>query len=529
MIRVGNTLARLGVTENLQAALLRLQRSSGDRVLWVDAVCINQQDVKERNEQVRKMDVIYGLAKEVCIWLGDQSMLGGSARAMVAKILDLSTFEKNAKEATHDHVYYMGWATFVEYMSLPWFTRRWIIQEIVLARKATLYCGDFTVDWDCFADAVSLFATNETLSRFWDPRTIPATALVSASKNLCRRFGPGRIRVENLKTMDVLVSTLTSFHATDPRDTVFAVLALAKGRGSTGIFLNMVDYNHTVLDVFTNFIAYLIDTFAALDMICIPWAPNIEGLPSWVCQVSQSAFSTEHFATNYNRPGRQNADSLVGPLGRKNYSASGDRKADAKLVVKLVQEKGSIQTCLSAKGFHLLNITEIGAVCKRGMIPKSWLRDFVPDYGPDNFHNKPFWEDFWKTLVAGRGLDGLPPPNWFSRACRFIIDYDESDYIDTGNMIFNGPSSVVAKYLERIQKVVWNRRFGNTHVNYSCMLPAEAEVGDKICIIFRCSVPVVLRSYPSGMYRLIGQCYVEGLMDGEGLEKDDKVEVFEIF
>jgi len=61
------------------------------------------------------------------------------------------------------------------------------------------------------------------------------------------------------------------------------------------------------------------------------------------------------------------------------------------------------------------------------------------------------------------------------------------------------------------------------------MLLAKAKVGGKICFIFGCSVPTVLRSYPSSMYRLIRECYVEALMASEGLEKDNKVEVFEIF
>jgi hypothetical protein len=58
------------VTVNLKSALQCLRLENDDRLLWVDAICINQKDVLERNNQVGRMDEIYKQAVEVVAWLG---------------------------------------------------------------------------------------------------------------------------------------------------------------------------------------------------------------------------------------------------------------------------------------------------------------------------------------------------------------------------------------------------------------------------------------------------------------------------
>jgi hypothetical protein len=59
------------VTVNLHAALLRLRNHSIERILWVDAICINQTDSKEKGQQIQSMAKIYGYANRVIVWLGE--------------------------------------------------------------------------------------------------------------------------------------------------------------------------------------------------------------------------------------------------------------------------------------------------------------------------------------------------------------------------------------------------------------------------------------------------------------------------
>ena len=70
-ISCGST--QLNVTVNLFAALLAVRSCSYPRLLWVDAICIDQKNIKERDQQVRIMGDIYSQAKQVLIWLGEMS------------------------------------------------------------------------------------------------------------------------------------------------------------------------------------------------------------------------------------------------------------------------------------------------------------------------------------------------------------------------------------------------------------------------------------------------------------------------
>jgi Heterokaryon incompatibility protein (HET) len=60
----------LHVTVNLHDALSHLRYRSIERIIWVDAICINQNDIKEKGQQIQFMAKIYGQANRVLVWLG---------------------------------------------------------------------------------------------------------------------------------------------------------------------------------------------------------------------------------------------------------------------------------------------------------------------------------------------------------------------------------------------------------------------------------------------------------------------------
>jgi hypothetical protein len=72
----------VGVTRNLFSALLALKQPTSSRVLWVDALCINQPDLNERTAQVHQMGHIYHCAHQVLVWLGEEA--DGSREALKA-------------------------------------------------------------------------------------------------------------------------------------------------------------------------------------------------------------------------------------------------------------------------------------------------------------------------------------------------------------------------------------------------------------------------------------------------------------
>jgi heterokaryon incompatibility protein (HET) len=150
---------RIPIRNSLFRALLRLRRKTVPIALWVDVMCINQEDKKEKTVQLRRMVDIYRMAKNVCIWLGeaDSKEYSNEAMEFIPKIMDFAMLDTLAKDKQQAR----KWYALSELMRDRWFSRRWIVQEISLAKGATLHCGGKSVQWLDFVDAVSILVSNQ--------------------------------------------------------------------------------------------------------------------------------------------------------------------------------------------------------------------------------------------------------------------------------------------------------------------------------------------------------------------------------
>jgi len=143
------------LTTNLEAALRHLRHPKTVRLLWIDALCIDQGNHQEKNKQVPRMATIYNEATNVCVWLGEEHNNSERALIFIKRVLDLAVLDGLTRDA--DSV--RDWNALWNVMRRPWFSRRWVVQEIALARKATIHCGGSFVRWQDFANAVALFSS----------------------------------------------------------------------------------------------------------------------------------------------------------------------------------------------------------------------------------------------------------------------------------------------------------------------------------------------------------------------------------
>jgi hypothetical protein len=143
------------IRENLWKFLCELrarsavsQREAENRpdMLWLDAICINQDDIEERNQQVAMMEEIYPNAEEVAVWLGSEA--DNSTLAMKA----FETRETREQWSTEEG------RAMLELFNRTYWRRVWIVQEFVLAQKLTINCGKKHVSGQ---DLVSLVRTTE--------------------------------------------------------------------------------------------------------------------------------------------------------------------------------------------------------------------------------------------------------------------------------------------------------------------------------------------------------------------------------
>ena len=134
-IRKDRKLFNFPVLPNLRSALLRLRKADEDRTIWVDALCINQADNEERSSQVPMMGDIYRSADCVIIWLGEEAENSGMALQFIQRITDLAKFDLAIKDDSCTQ----EWFALSRLMNRPWFTRRWVVQELALATQANIY------------------------------------------------------------------------------------------------------------------------------------------------------------------------------------------------------------------------------------------------------------------------------------------------------------------------------------------------------------------------------------------------------
>ncbi|KAM0254725.1 hypothetical protein ACHAQJ_006507 [Trichoderma viride] len=172
---------------------------------------------------------IYNYASNVCIWLGDGFENAASAFTLVREIMNFKKFDTKVQSfAIKD-----TWIQLIEIMKAPWFSRRWIIQEVALSKSASLHYADSVVHWDDFADAVSLLLENIGMLRnsfheeiFEDVEITNASILIQCLDSICRKSQKGDV-LAKLLDLETLVSTLLGFQVTVPRDTIYSVLSLA--------------------------------------------------------------------------------------------------------------------------------------------------------------------------------------------------------------------------------------------------------------------------------------------------------------
>ncbi|KAE8381523.1 heterokaryon incompatibility protein-domain-containing protein [Aspergillus bertholletiae] len=609
------------IRKNLFQALLRLRRKDVPIALWADAICINQQDEKEKTEQLQQMATIYRMADQVCVWLGEADSAGRSDRAMafIPKIMDFAFLERLASDKKEAE----NWYALGELMRDRWFSRRWVVQEISLAKSAAVYCGAKTVQWAEFADAVSIFvATRDKIRELFDfetwkegPQTLGevqsfgASILLEATSRLFLRTPSGEI-LRPVKGIESLVTSLNTFDATDPRDIVYSLVSIASDTRDISIYVDkkedkqatrspqlVIDYRLDEIEVYQNFTKYCIESSGSLDLICRSWAmppKKAKGtLPSWIRLLRDSEFGEPEEVYE----GRKNGESLVGPVGYSRYNASGGMRfqpitpstdghgscqhdsstLDAQKDItsaeqEIIQQRPST---LWVRGFKLASIQGVSLVNAPGLIPRTSLRD-IGGWPGINSSPESVPDHLWRTLIADRDSDGQIPPAWYQRACLRCLDI--ADTFNNGDLnvgqLLQGPSDMLRGYLTRVRNITWNRKFFKavmgtpqgddvtreklksenaddvptpqsaddaeivsddetperldvedgsfrTENDLFGLCPPGTKQGDFICILYGCSVPVVIRRLSSASnqhcFKVIGEAYVHGKMDGEAL------------
>ncbi|PYI01840.1 HET-domain-containing protein [Aspergillus sclerotiicarbonarius CBS 121057] len=142
----------LPVTENLHTALSYLRDHQLERTLWVDAICINQEDEGEKEKQIPLMRSIYAQADRVIVWLGKSDSDGGNALEIIRRHAE----SKRPMRSNSSHYFQrVDYSTCTELLKHDWFRRIWVLQEVGVARCVTIQCGLTQINGYAFCEGLS--------------------------------------------------------------------------------------------------------------------------------------------------------------------------------------------------------------------------------------------------------------------------------------------------------------------------------------------------------------------------------------
>jgi type II secretory pathway predicted ATPase ExeA len=114
----------LPITQNLHAALLHLRHSNYSRIIWVDAICIDHENDKEKEHQVVLIAEIFAKADRVVVWLGEAADNSDEALEAIRLMAEKSASSSHAESAK---------LSIMQLLQRPWFERIWVRTEALYA------------------------------------------------------------------------------------------------------------------------------------------------------------------------------------------------------------------------------------------------------------------------------------------------------------------------------------------------------------------------------------------------------------
>jgi hypothetical protein len=536
---------RVPITVSLADALRNFRSTSEPRLLWADALCINQKDDQEKGHQVKRMGEVYTNAERVLVWLGrDDENVAEDAFALIR---EANVYFANSFLQADQKIHQMApfpkpypicmdeerWSSVAELCLLPWFKRVWTVQEIAVAKEGCLFWGSISIG---IADVLEICMWTRTKSDFGGIlETLSEYTMGNLGNNMYlyqhyntqrpepwQRSRAGMTYLAAFykdKTFSQVLDDARSLEASNPRDHIYAFLGCPAAKDSHGRTMVEADYTCSMYDLNIQLAYTLIENpvegpFVLLKVYHNDRQSLLGGMhPSWV-------------------PIWHIPETCRAPIGDPNYwyKAGGAREllaTTASYRNHLTVGGYAFDTVIwKSKKFPLrgkLNTTD-GAKneLNAGFIDTLW--DDVMQ-GSSQFGIAVRKVDYWRTLMRGYPLE---------RGSHTISDELQQRTVDAHrkSITVARPSGLEAGVVtvdEQRHASYFNGRLEAIR-NASILITENGriglaplgdlvEVGDVCCIVFGASVPFLLTQAKEGRHKLISECYINGVMDGEIMQQ----------
>lgn len=537
----------VSVTTNLFSALQYLRRPDRPRVIWVDAVCINQEDLQERGQQVTLMSLIYQKASRCVAWLGEDSedcRMAFFAFREWAKNGELHWDPGLTPTAPDLRVQYARAVR--RLLERPWWHRVWTLQETIRPVQIDFLFGKnqvssesmFQASQNSFRHVLSPCCWNH--ARHHDGALLEAEKLHDSMETIYN-LSEARKKFVLMEMLDWMIDH-TSRQCTDPRDKVYGMLGVTAVR-----HLNSIepDYRKSISQVYEEFTLRLIGFYGNLDFLSLfpqrhlsTDTTCITGLPSWVPNWSSCDLSEE-------------AKVIIKRVAKSElYKASGVTHANPRTLGEgRIAVPGIIIAELAQLGKPMNSIHEI----RSDAVYQDWRQLAQVDVDPNRpYPDLPSGPDMASKSDTSKkgGVDGACTyQNAYEmtlcssirtrvrqstvrrkdyEVCRTLHDLWWTYFVNTAESVLGsldpGLTTRVYLYISDILSSTIGRRLFLTSdpIGLMGLAPEDAEAGDMIAVLHGANVPFIIRKAGQtengeACWKLVGDSYVHGMMDGEAV------------
>ncbi|KAI4204691.1 MAG: hypothetical protein LQ350_001006 [Teloschistes chrysophthalmus] len=505
----------MSITRNLEAALRQFRSRTECTRLWVDAICINQADDDEKGRHVAMMRSFYLSVSSTWVWLGTSNAGSDSAMDIAQSFL--------SEDFTDDDFWLIkreSWRGVTDLLRRSWWTRIWVIQEVLSSRQIHVWCGSKRIDFECF---VKLIQTSLGLDI--------SVARRQPFLNILNNWTRIRNHVSNGgASLLQLIASTQNFESTLRCDKIYALLAISSEDTRAAI---IPDYSYRTTDslLCTRVTAHLLMQWRCLLPLHLRFYRKADDLtlPSWVPDLLT-------LPAEYNRPLFSRKYNACGPYWSMTprflpeFTHPSSCLEDASLILKgvVVDQVDIVEPMPEIPTYTGPDIDEYLKSLKfrRELVRSTcggWLT-IVNAYFLNKHTDAPAEHSlhhtaFWRTIIADRlyKATGPPGPESSQHFQDWQADMDSKEATDFRD----------AAVLHCACK-----SFILTDAGRLGLALSTARTGDLVCLLHGGNMPFMLRCEDkrNGCYRFVGDAYVHGIMQGEASEKlgGDEVQEFEL-
>ncbi|KIL93116.1 aspartate cytoplasmic [Fusarium avenaceum] len=478
----GKPIGGIKFGRNLATALEFLRYEEETRVLWVDAICINQDDEHEKAAQVLRMWSIYRDCSRVVIWLGPKekdteevfSSLASVGRNVEwttgsylmsspdSKSDDITWFQNEVPAPFSDDV----WLAIATFGQRPWFHRVWTVQEAVVANRFSIVqSSDLTISWPVFRRGALCIKNKRHMSSLRIRKFIGhfSVATNPAGASLANIFTEYRFR-----------------RCSDLHDKVYGFLAILAPSFVAAIKPN---YEQPVEELYKFTFLHNLRKVRRWEIRGYPRDPEHEGCPSWIPDLSRP-----------HRFGRNITDKLASGCSSLHFEYEapsllkvvGIRFDTIKTISKQTYKFGDDgQTVL-----RTIRSWEPWGDLNKGALLDAFVATMVQECRKDR---RPDEDYMFETMKARFKTELL------STASNPISELNSRDLMH--NIIRASGQARTMMTTER------------GSIGLACTF---SRPGDVICVFLGCDFPVLLRPLENNTWKYVSDCYVWDLESSKG-------------